>query len=138
MRTARITIDGAEYLLCFSARVVRACTERYGDITNIDKALTGGSDVQAKDKALPRGSAVQAMDEAVWMIAAMMDAGARYAKLNGLDNPPPLTEEELLDVCDLGDFTQLTSKITETITNGKTPTVEAEPAKNAKATPAGA
>ena len=72
------------------------------------------------------------------MIAAMMDAGARYAKLNGLDNPPPLTEEELLDVCDLGDFTQLNSKITETIINGKTPTVEAEPAKNAKATPAGA
>lgn len=125
MRTARITIDGAEHLLCFSARVVRACTERYGDIVNIDEALTSGSDVQA-------------MDEAVWMIAAMMDAGARYAKLNGLDDPPPLTEEELLDVCDLGDLTQLTSKITETITNGRIPTVEAAPAKNARATPEGA
>lgn len=125
MRTARITIDGAEHLLCFSARVVRACTERYGEMGGMDEALTSGSPVQA-------------MDEAVWMIATMMDAGARYAKLNGLDNPPPLTEEELLDVCDLGDLTQLTSKITETITNGKTPTVEAEPAKNAKATPAGA
>ena len=125
MRTARITIDGAEHLLCFSARVGRACTERYGEMGGMDEALTSGSPVQA-------------MDEAVWMIATMMDAGARYAKLNGLDNPPPLTAEELLDVCDLGDFTQLTSKITETITNGKTPTVEAEPAKNAKATPAGA
>lgn len=125
MRTARITIDGAEHLLCFSARVVRACTERYGEMGGMDEALTSGSPVQA-------------MDEAVWMIATMMDAGARYAKLNGLDNPPPLTAEELLDVCDLGDFAQLTSKITETITNGKTPTVEAEPAKNAKATPAGA
>lgn len=125
MRTARITIDGAEHLLCFSARVVRACTERYGEMGGMDEALTSGSPVQA-------------MDEAVWMIATMMDAGDRYAKLNGLDNPPPLTAEELLDVCDLGDFTQLTSKITETITNGKTPTVEAEPAKNAKATPAGA
>lgn len=125
MRTARITIDGAEHLLCFSARVVRACTERYGEMGGMDDALTSGSPVQA-------------MDEAVWMIATMMDAGDRYAKLNGLDNPPPLTAEELLDVCDLGDFTQLTSKITETITNGKTPTVEAEPAKNAKATPAGA
>lgn len=124
MRTARITIDGAEHLLCFSARVVRACTERYGDIVNIDEALTSGA-------------AVQAMDEAVWLIAAMMDAGARYARLNGLDNPAPLTEDELLDVCDMGDFTRMTSKITETITNGKTPTVEAEPAKNAKATPAG-
>lgn len=125
MRTARITIDGVEHLLCFSARVVRACTERYGEMGGMDEALTSGSPVQA-------------MDEAVWMIATMMDAGARYAKLNGLDNPPPLTAEELLDVCDLGDFTQLTSKITETITNGKTPTVEADPAKNAKATPAGA
>lgn len=138
MRTARINIDGAEHLLCFSARVVRACTERYGDIANIDDALAGRLDVQAKDEALTGGSAVQAMDEAVWIITVMMDAGARYAKLNGLDNPPPLTEEDLLDVCDLGDFTQLISKIKETITNGKTPTVEAEPAKNAKATPAGA
>lgn len=125
MRTARITIDGAEHLLCFSARVVRACTERYGDMGNIDQALSGDSPVNA-------------MDEAVWLIAAMMDAGDRYAKLNSLDNPPPLTADQLLDVCDLGDFTLLTSKITETITNGKTPTVEAEPAKNAKATPAGA
>lgn len=125
MRTARITIDGAEHLLCFSARVVRACTERYGDIVNIDEALTSGS-------------AVQSMDEAVWLIATMMDAGARYAKLNGLDNPPPLTEDELLDVCDMGDFTQVTRKITETITNGRAPTVEAEPPKNAGATPEGA
>ena len=125
MRTARITIDGAEHLLCFSARVVRACTERYGEMGGMDEALTSGSPVQA-------------IDESVWMIATMMDAGARYAKLNGLDNPPPLTAEEMLDVCDLGDLNQLTSKITETITNGKTPTVEAEPAKNAKATPAGA
>ena len=125
MRTARITIDGAEHLLCFSARVVRACTERYGDMGSIDQALSGGSPVNA-------------MDEAVWLIATMMDAGDRYAKLNSLDNPPPLTADQLLDVCDLGDFALLTSKITETITNGKTPAVEAEPAKNAKATPEGA
>ena len=39
MRTARITIDGAEHLLCFSARVVRACTERYGDMGNIDQSM---------------------------------------------------------------------------------------------------
>lgn len=125
MRTARITIDGAEHLLCFSARVVRACTERYGDMGNMDDALGGGSPVQA-------------MDEAVWLIAAMMDAGARYARLNGLDNPAPLTADQLLDVCDLGDFAQLYGKIQETITNGRAPTVEAEPPKNAGATPEGA
>ena len=40
MRTATIDICGREYLLCFSARVVRAVTERYGGMEHIDEALT--------------------------------------------------------------------------------------------------
>lgn len=118
MRTARISVDGADYLLCFSARVVRDCTERYGDIGSVQTVLNDD------DK-------VKALDEAVWMISRMMDAGARYAKLNGLDNPPPLSMDDLYDVCDISDFSGLRGKIQETITNGQTARVEAEPQKNA-------
>lgn len=123
MRTARIEIEGREHLLCFSARVVRAVTERYGGVEEIDGAL---------DVSEP----VRALDEAVWLLAAMMDGGARYARLNELDNPPALTADELLDVLDISDFGRLKDKIAETITNGKSVNVEAEPPKNAKTTQA--
>lgn len=123
MRTARIEIEGREHLLCFSARVVRAVTERYGGVEAIDGALSGSEPVRA-------------LDEAVWLLATMMDGGARYAKLNDIDNPPALTADELLDVMDISDFGRLKDKIAETITNGKSLNVEAEPPKNAKTTQA--
>lgn len=123
MRTARIEIEGREHLLCFSARVVRAVTERYGGVEAIDGALSGSEPVRA-------------LDEAVWLLATMMDGGARYAKLNDIDTPPALTADELLDVLDISDFGRLKDKIAETITNGKSVNVEAEPPKNAKTTQA--
>lgn len=123
MRTARIEIEGREHLLCFSTRVVRAVTERYGGVEAIDGALSGSEPVRA-------------LDEAVWLLATMMDGGARYAKLNDIDNPPALTADELLDVLDISDFGRLKDKIAETITNGKSVNVEAEPPKNAKTTQA--
>lgn len=123
MRTARIEIEGREHLLCFSARVVRAVTERYGGVEAIDGALSSSEPVRA-------------LDEAVWLLATMMDGGARYAKLNDIDNPPALTADELLDVLDISDFGRLKDKIAETITNGKSVNVEAEPPKNAKTTQA--
>lgn len=123
MRTARIEIEGREHLLCFSARVVRAVTERYGGVEAIDNVLSGSEPVRA-------------LDEAVWLLATMMDGGARYAKLNDIDNQPALTSDELLDVLDISDFGRLKDKIAETITNGKSVNVEAEPPKNAKTTQA--
>ena len=123
MRTASIEIGGKEHLLCFSARVVRAVTERYGGVENIDTALSAGDPLKA-------------LDEAVWLLATMMDGGARYAKLNGLETAPPLTADELLDVMDLNDFGQLRTKITEAVVSGRETQVAADPGKNAETTPA--
>ena len=123
MRTASIEIGGKAHLLCFSARVVRAVTERYGGVEHIDTALSAGDPLKA-------------LDEAVWLLATMMDGGARYAKINGLETEPPLTADELLDVMDLNDFGQLRTKITETVVSGRETHVEADPGKNAETTPA--
>ena len=60
MRTAKIEINKKEYLLCFSARVMRDCSERYGNAENIGKALTEGTEAQK-------------MDESFWLLSAMMD-----------------------------------------------------------------
>ena len=121
MRTATITINGKEHLLCFSARVIRACTERYGDVSGLGDAL----DDPDKGKAL---------DEAVWILAQMMDAGARYAKLNGLENPEPLSFDAIYDMSDLNDFFAIRQKVVATVTQGRATHVEVEPPKNAGAT----
>lgn len=123
MRTASIEIGGKAHLLCFSARVVRAVTERYGGVEHIDTALSADDPLKA-------------LDEAVWLLATMMDGGARYAKINGLKTEPPLTADELLDVMDLNDFGQLRTKIREAVVSGKETHVEADPGKNAETTPA--
>ena len=123
MRTASIEIGGKAHLLCFSARVVRAVTERYGGVEHIDTVLSAGDPLKA-------------LDEAVWLLATMMDGGARYAKINGLETAPPLTADELLDVMDLNDFGQLRTKITEAVVSGRETHVEADPGKNAETTPA--
>lgn len=123
MRTASIEIGGKAHLLCFSARVVRAVTERYGGVERIDTALSADDPLKA-------------LDEAVWLLSTMMDGGARYAKLNGLETAPPLTADELLDVMDLSDFGQLRTKITEAVVSGRETHVESDPGKNAETTPA--
>ena len=121
MRTASITLNGQDQLLCFSARVVPGCTERYGDMSGLGDALDN------PDK-------LKALDEAVWILAQMMDAGARYAKLNGLDNPEPLSCDAIYDMSDLNDFFAIRQKVVATVTQGRATHVEVEPPKNAGAT----
>lgn len=113
MRTGSIVINKKEYVLCFSARVVRACTERYGSIENIDKYLLEGTETQT-------------MDESVWLLEQMIAAGDRYAKQEGIENPAPLSYDEIYDLCGLDDLMDMKAKIFSTIANGNERTVEIE------------
>lgn len=114
MRTGKIEINGKEYLLCFSTRVVRACSERYGGVENIDKALMQGTEANM-------------MDESFWLLATMMDAGARYAKLNGIETPPPLSYDDLYDLCGVDDLMGMKTKIFETVASGSEREIDTEP-----------
>ena len=121
MRTAKILIDGREHLLCFSVRVLRAVVDRYGSVEGLH-ASTSTED-QAKN-----------LDEALWQLAAMMDAGARYAALEGLPNAEPLTQEQLYDVCDISDFFEIRMAVQRTITSGVSPSLQVDESKNREAT----
>ncbi|MDD3394174.1 MAG: hypothetical protein PHG19_05990 [Anaerotignum sp.] len=121
MRTGRIEINKKEYLLCFSARVIRACSQRYGSVDKIGEALTKGEEVEV-------------MDECFWLLSTMMAAGARYAKLEEIPNPEPLSYDDLYDVSDLLDLSTAKERIFETVAEGNKREVEVEPdRKNAKA-----
>ena len=121
MRTAKILIDGREHLLCFSVRVLRAVVDRYGSVEGLH-ASTSTED-QAKTLA-----------EALWQLAAMMDAGARYAALEGLPNAEPLTQEQLDDVCDISDFFEIRMAVQRTITSGVSSSLQVDDSKNREAT----
>lgn len=122
MKTARMTVDGQEYLLCFSVRVIKDCMDRYGAVENIGNVF---------DNSDP----LEAMDEAIWLLTKMMDAGERYAKMHGISNPKALTYDDFVNVCDAADLASMKDKIFETITSGSAAEVEVEPSKNAEATP---
>ena len=123
MRTGTIEVNQKRYLLCFSARVIRACTERYGTLEAIDKALKADKEAQV-------------MDECFWLLSQMMQAGSRYASLQGIDNPKPLQVDDLYDLCGVDDLMHLKASIFETIENGtqRNIEVETEPEKNGEAT----
>ena len=128
MRTAKMSVDGREYLLCFSGRVIRNVTEKFGSLPAMYEAFSQ----EEQEKSL---------DAAVWVLSQMIQAGDRYAKLNGLENPGKLSFDDLYDLFDINDFTGIYSKIKETIRSGKQQTVTAAPdtsgggRKNAAATP---
>ena len=121
MRTVELSIAGQERILCFSVRVMRACTERYGSFAGVYKAMAAENETEC-------------LDSVVWLLAQMMQAGDRYAKANEMDNPAPLSEDDLLDHCDLSDFVQLRGTITQAISAGNRTNIEVEPGKNGEAT----
>lgn len=121
MRTGKIVINKKEYTLCFSARVIRACSQRYGAVDKIWQALSKGKEIEQ-------------LDECFWLLSTMMDAGARYAKLEGFENPEPLSVDDLYDVSDLLDLSAAKERIFETVAEGNKREVEIEPdRKNAEA-----
>lgn len=124
MKMARMTVDGVSYPLCFSLRVIKQCTDRYGSVEKIGEAL---------DTA----DSMKALDEAIWLLAAMMAAGERYAKKHDLPAPPALSVDDLYDVSDTNDLAAMKDRIFETITDTSAAEVEAASAgKNAETTQA--
>lgn len=125
MRTTSLSVDGKDHVLVFSTGVLRAFCDRYGDIELVDAALTDSDRTRA-------------MDEAVWMLSTMMDYGARYAKLAGIETAEPLSPEALYVCSDVSEFVHFRDKIRETILVGSRTDVQAEFPPNAESTQRGA
>lgn len=113
MRTSKITVAGKEYTTCLSTRVLVALEERGGDA----------------DKELARIMQGKKLADLFWLLAQMIDAGDRYAELEGLDNPGTLSLDELMDRMGPDDYEAMTGALADTVKAGSTPTVESKPAK---------
>nr|DAJ90236.1 MAG TPA: tail assembly chaperone protein [Bacteriophage sp.] len=119
MKTGKIKIKETEYITCFSTRVLIAIEEREGDSTEGLKRILNDSK----------------LDDLFWLLAQLIDAGARYAKMEGLNNPEPLTKDELIDMIGVDEYPSIFGEITQTVISGNTPNIETKPLKNAETTP---
>lgn len=116
MRTTTIELKGKEYILCLSLKGIANLSARYGDLEKASKAM-----------------AKPDICDAIIILAEMMSCGDRYAKLNGMENPEPLSQEELEYGLDLADFVPMMAKIGETVRLSMEREVEAIPKDKATA-----
>lgn len=122
MRTTHINVNGKEYMLCISTRVLLHIEEKYGD----------------SDGGLKQIMSSRKLSDVVWLLSEMIDAGDRYAKMESVENPGTIPFDELLDRIGPDDYELMFKSIAEATKTGTTPTVEIQPQKNAKATQEGA
>lgn len=129
--TARtVTVCGRSYPLRFSLRVIKRCCERYGSMEGLfavfngdgqQKSPEGGQ--QESQESGQQSSMAELVDALVWMLAALLDAGYRYARANGEAAEEPPDEETLLDVLTLAEIQRV---VLGTISGDSQRTVEAE------------
>ena len=131
MRTGTITINDKTYMTCMSIRV----------LTWLEGLGEGDSNVNL-NRLLSEGN----LSDIFQLLVQLIDAGDRYARINGLDNPGTITYDDLVDsmgIDDVDKLTEMAKSITDTISAGSEGHVKAKPAKtgkkgkNTKATPAG-
>lgn len=124
MRTGKVTINGIEYPLCFSTRVLVTLEER------------GKSEGKSSDEVMAEimGGAdggVSVM-KSFWLLGAMIDAGVRYQRLNGGCDITAPSADDLIDTVDPEDYGSIFADMAAAVTGGHERTVEAVEPKNSK------
>lgn len=119
MRTGKVIVGGKEYLTCFSTRVLMRVEEEKGE---------------AAHEWLQKMVENQSVGDMFWLLTQLIDAGDRYAKLEGLDNPGTIAFENLIDIVGVDDYATMFAAVVETVKNGQTPNVRTKPGKNVKTT----
>lgn len=119
MKVLKCRVCGEERVLCYSLRVSKAVTERFG---------SGGLREGLKD-----GDTAKTLDAVIWLLVLMMQAGKKYADKNGQPCPEPPNEDDMLDDYGIDDLEELFGLANETMASGAQQEVEAE-SKNGKTT----
>lgn len=119
MRIGKIKIGDKEYLGCFSTRVL-ANVEDYTGMS----FETGLKDILEK----------KSIKDIIWFVSQLINAGDRYAKMEGIDNPGTLDEDEIYDIVGVDDYEDVFGAVGDIVKAGIKPEIELKPGKNVKAT----
>lgn len=101
---------GEKRVFCFSLRVLQDITDKFGSYDKLFDAVDGEKSIE----------------NVAWLLSRLMDAGSRYAKMNGLENPAPLTNEQILDMSGPFDIGKYKSIIFSTLARDTESSVQAE------------
>ena len=112
MKTSKITIHNTEYLLVFSNRVLAGLEEKGIRLAEIQK-----------DRPITN---------VLTMLQMMIEAGSRYAKMEGLGDFPTITLDALMDCTGQDDYIAFQEAISECIQGVRQ--VDAVPGKKRGAT----
>lgn len=118
MKSSKLTLAGREYELCLNTRVIMGLEDMGLSI----------DDVFHDEK--------HRVTNVITLLSLMMEAGSRWAAMDGREAPGSLTAHELADIVELDDYTRIMEAITAAMT--ATRKVEADPPKNAETVSGGA
>lgn len=113
MKTGTITIAGHTYLTCLSTRVLMRLQDK------------GKGSIKKVFAEIEKNASLSETFELLYML---MDAGARYAKLAGIENPPLISYDEMIDTLGIDDLPALQESIAAAVV-ASTPDIETVPAK---------
>lgn len=116
MRTDTIEIQGKTYLLCLPLQGIDNLEKRYGGMENLGKAMKNDD-----------------ICDTIIILAEMINCGSKYAKMKKIENPEPLSEEELAYGVDFSDFALLIAKKREAYAKSSGREVETIPNPEATA-----
>ena len=108
MRTGRVKINDKEYTICLSTRVLMGLEEKGLSLDGVFADST------------------KQLTNVFTLLSLMMDAGKRWAEMNGEDAPTPPTLDELMDSTSVDQYQDFLAGITSTL---------AESGRNVEATP---
>jgi len=112
-------ICGEDRALCYSLRVSKAITEKYGS-GGIRESLKGDNPAET-------------LDAVIWLLSLLMAAGKKYADKNGMKCPDAPSVDDMLDDYGLDDLADLMGLATDAMDAGAQQEIEAE-SKNGTAT----
>lgn len=110
-----------ERLFCFSLRVLSDASAKFGGIDEIFTAVDGADGIA----------------NVAWLAAEMMEAGNRYAKRHNIENPAPLSADDILDELEPREIMALRAIIFATINNDSEAEVKTQTEESENPTQAG-
>ena len=81
-RTTTIELNGREYTLCYSTRVVRSIENKFGCPGNMAQKMESDS-------------AIERTETLLFVLCELIKAGAIFAEMERISNPKPLSLDEL-------------------------------------------
>lgn len=117
MRTGKVTINDKEYLICMSTRVLMGLEEKG---LTLEGVFADGS---------------RQITNVFTLLALMIDAGDRWARMNGQESPGTLSIDDLMDSTAIDQYADIVNSITATVASGRN--IEATPPKRKAGSPRG-